>query len=87
MSRTQCIADWLAGVSSFSLGLHTEARNRRPIDSGPRPFAMDHFELQQLDALLHNLCDEKGIIDGLLLLEQRQIAGAPETIALSLASI
>ena len=42
--------------------------------------AMDLFELQQLDALLHKLCEDREIIGGLSLLERGQITGASETV-------
>ena len=41
---------------------------------------MEESELQQLDALLHKLCDDKGIMEGLSILERGQIAGASQTI-------
>ena len=41
---------------------------------------MEKAELEQLDALLHKLLADQRIVEELSLLEQRQIAGASETI-------
>ena len=41
---------------------------------------MDQFELQKLDALLHKLCEDKVIMDGLSLVERGQITGASATL-------
>ena len=41
---------------------------------------MDQFELQKLDALLHKLCEDKAIMDGLSIVERAQITGASGTL-------
>ena len=41
---------------------------------------MEQRELEQLDALLHKLCEDHDIMGGLSVLEQREIAGASQTI-------
>lgn len=41
---------------------------------------MENAELEQLDALLHKLLADQSIMEGLSILEQREIAGASETI-------
>ncbi len=41
---------------------------------------MEPNELEQLDGLLHKLRQDAGIMEGLSVLEQQQIAGASDTI-------